>query len=479
MDSRVREMFRRETKYFLEAKNYLSQNDFFSCFRIFEQLVELDIDIPNVEGLRERLPYALLKISSEKIDRNDIITFFPIVWGKFEVFVKKLLFIVNKEQYELLSSNQANGLAEYMSALGVSPFIDKDKQTKQTKALYDTYRLRNTEAHSCETWSTKDFYYNLCSTLAAYLIVVKETIPQIEKAKATAPDKYKLDLVCSMQYITNISFPEFLHYQFYRIADINAPFKAISASGIPFEIEFDEKGLLTKSADYKSEGGTCTIKHRTCYEYSKDIVKVRHNMSTTQNGDFASPEEETEYLEYHYDSCGHCIGIDKYRKRKNRFVKNTSWSIDYLSDGGVVITDSRYAPVQFYDKENIDNHFIENGIQYKIIRKSVRCFDSEGYLKKITDESGRTIERWSYNQGVPVRVEKANGIIIDIRTLGNDLLYYECAPMEAEDRLIQRVVFHSGRIQEIDYYRSSPDTPKQDPYEQHEQGVTRYHFSYY
>jgi len=47
-------------------------------------------------------------------------------------------------------------------------------------------------------------------------------------------------------------------------------------------------------------------------------------------------------------------------------------------------------------------------------------------LKKITDESGRTIERWSYNQGVPERVEKANGIIIDIRTLGNDLLYYEC-----------------------------------------------------
>lgn len=96
MDTKVRDLFRMETEDMVQFMN------FNEIYYIFEQLVQFDVKVPELEGLGERLSYALNMIATTKLDRNDIITFFPIVWEKFEVYVKQLLYIINSCKYEVI-----------------------------------------------------------------------------------------------------------------------------------------------------------------------------------------------------------------------------------------------------------------------------------------------------------------------------------------------------------------------------------------
>lgn len=72
MNSKVRNLFRNE------SKDIESFTNFNQVYFVFEQMVEYDVDVPEIEGLQERLPYALNKIATEKLDRNDVLTYFPM-----------------------------------------------------------------------------------------------------------------------------------------------------------------------------------------------------------------------------------------------------------------------------------------------------------------------------------------------------------------------------------------------------------------
>ena len=100
----------------LEIKDRLkySQKDFYEIYFYFSQLIKFDIDKEGISGLTERLAPALNFVASQKMDRQDIVTYFPAIWGSFEVFVKKTLYLVNPNLHRKLNKNQNYTLVNYL-----------------------------------------------------------------------------------------------------------------------------------------------------------------------------------------------------------------------------------------------------------------------------------------------------------------------------------------------------------------------------
>ena len=99
MDSNIRSWIQLEIK----DKLTYSQKDFYEIYYYFSQLIKYDIDKEGISGLTERLAPALNFVSTQKMDRQDIVTYFPDIWGSFEVFVKKTLYLINPKTYRKLS----------------------------------------------------------------------------------------------------------------------------------------------------------------------------------------------------------------------------------------------------------------------------------------------------------------------------------------------------------------------------------------
>lgn len=89
MDVKVRDLFRQETSDRVKFKN------FDDIYYIFEKLLDFDVPIQAVSGLSEQFTVALDTIATSKLDRLDMLRNFPLVWGNFEVYVKKIVYIIN------------------------------------------------------------------------------------------------------------------------------------------------------------------------------------------------------------------------------------------------------------------------------------------------------------------------------------------------------------------------------------------------
>ena len=84
----------------LETKEYYEKENFDEVYFMLQHIIECDIEAPGITGLSERLPYALNRIAEDGLTRQDIMTFFPIVWQKFEPYVKKILYIIDPKGFE-------------------------------------------------------------------------------------------------------------------------------------------------------------------------------------------------------------------------------------------------------------------------------------------------------------------------------------------------------------------------------------------
>src|SRR5699024_5510832 len=106
---------------------------------IFEKLLDFDVPIQAVSGLSEQFTVALDTIATSKLDRLDMLRNFPLVWGNFEVYVKKIVYIINRKKYKELKENAA-GLAGYLKVLDIEVNVPEHSRTDRTEIIFRIYK---------------------------------------------------------------------------------------------------------------------------------------------------------------------------------------------------------------------------------------------------------------------------------------------------------------------------------------------------
>ncbi len=184
MDNRVRDFIRTETKSILRIER---AGDFEEVYSVFLRILDVETpSIPGSEYIGSRVRYALEKIALEKLDRDDIITYLPIVSGKFEAFCGKALYLV--DQGKGLHTREDGGqedhsLTAVLYDLGISAFVKNPKnRTAVSQAVHFAYSMRDLTSADMEDWAMAKCFYRLSQCLAAYLIVVGKNLSAIKSA---------------------------------------------------------------------------------------------------------------------------------------------------------------------------------------------------------------------------------------------------------------------------------------------------------
>ena len=362
MNSRVRDFFR------VETKDIVSFNNFDQIYYVFEQMILYDIDVPELEGLGERLPLALNKIATEKLDRDDVITFFPIVWGKFEPYARKILYIINPKEYEVVRKDKNSSIVTILDKMGIKVFLQKHERTNETDAIYSTYKIRNAEAHQCDTWSLRKCYDILANAMASFLIVTNRALPALQSAMENVSQDRKIELY-DFKDLPKIKVDIFDHRftgnLFFNLNEYFTGYRKIGDSS------FDEEGWII-STEYVIDGEKTHID----YDYVKDcqrVIRQSERIIYTYEDNKPQRIEENDYRTYSYDDEDKLIKIEIYHRFSGRdaFTRSQIIEVEYLTDGGLKVTRLK-CRMPHSDRKN------EKGEEISII--DTRYFDRFGYL---------------------------------------------------------------------------------------------------
>ena len=124
MRAKMKEWIRIETC----KKLGYSPKKFDEVYYYFEKVIFFELDNKKIGGLDESLSIAFKKIAFEKLDREDAVTYFPMIWGNFEPFVKKVVYFVDKKTYKKLTSKEGTSVVEYLKHIGFPVFLPKQEQ---------------------------------------------------------------------------------------------------------------------------------------------------------------------------------------------------------------------------------------------------------------------------------------------------------------------------------------------------------------
>lgn len=418
MDSNIRSWLQLEIK----DKLTFSQKDFYEIYYYFSQLIKYDIDKEGISGLTERLTPALQFVATQKMDRQDIVTYFPDIWGSFEVFVKKTLYLIKPSVYRKLKKNTNSSLVNYLNELGFPVFVDKPYRTVESNCIYGSYLLRNIESHEYNKWSSRKFYEELNICLCGYMLVIKQVLPDLKTAFSkipnfTQPQFNDFNLILALNtfhlYPYNIN-------QLRGLKKITIPQK----NGISY-LEYDEDGKLL-STFHKFDG----------YEPELD----KYNYVSEGNKLIATSEKEPR--DYIYDSNGQLISVTTYDIRAGKENKETNKNeIQYLEDGGIVITHKKYSS---HSQEYIhETHF---------------TYDPTGKLLHIKYRN-HTFDKFNYDNNRLISFKTSSNKHIDVKYLDEEMYFvYKDEQLEETKEIVERHFhFENGILKFMKYYAPTPD----------------------
>lgn len=444
MNSKVRDLFRIETKDIVTLEN------FNQVYYVFEQMVQYDIDVPELEGLGERLPYALNKIATEKLERNDIITFFPIIWGKFEPYVRKLLYAIDKEGYALIQKDKNSSLVNVLEKIGIKVFVSENKRTKETDAIFTIYKLRNAEAHQCEAWSVRKCYDKLAKTMVAFLLVTNKVLPDIQKAMEELPVEKRINVPAVMKTALKVDIFDVRFKRNYFI-NLNGFFEGYRSikddlRNSVIDTQYDSDGWLqyikSESDDYLSE---------TFYVYEKRegrVVKCTQNGVLVHKNTGDREEEKKDFREYIYNDENNLVRVVVYRmkKRYNAFVKTEEFEVEYLTDGGIVVVQKSIG-VKDRSGKNV-------GYEYEVLRETKWIFDAQWRLKKRITLSGVT--EYIYDNDVLVSTKNPNNIV-QIKRIGDNVFRIYDDTYNNKSRVLEKRLYQEDKLVRISKYKYIDD----------------------
>lgn len=447
MNSKVRNLFRNE------SKDIESFTNFNQVYFVFEQMVEYDIDIPEIEGLQERLPYALNKIATEKLDRNDVLTYFPIIWGKFEQYARKVLFIIDPNEYAKIKANKNSSLVDVLGKLGIRVFVQKQNRTNTTDAIYTAYNLRNTEAHKCEKWSLRKCYDKMAKVMTAYMVVTNKVLPKLEMVMKSVPDEKKIRVIAESRFRSinaDIFDARFTIPIFFNLNDYFSLCSRVYDSRFNTYYYFNREGWVVSSKSLQQKYG-----HETTYTFDIEEQKIVRRKATTS---FAYDREtdETEFKKYTYDDENRITRIENYDvdgpngKSMPRYI----FEIEYLTDGNILITRKRIMRQTSFNER-------KTGEKFEIRVDNTTMFD----------EMGRMIQRNGANylyseNGSLIRIEYPNNSFDDIRIIGNNMFMRHRKKEGDEGFIKEKRLYSDGKLRKITIYKAEdrsgrkPDCPE-------------------
>ena len=423
MDSNVRSWMQLEIK----DKLTLLQKDFYEIYYYFSQVIKYEIDEEGISGLTERLAPALNFVSTEKMDRQDIVTYFPAIWGSFEVFVKKTLYLIDNKAYKRLSKNPKNTLINYLNELNFPVIISNPSlRTPESDIIYGAYQLRNTESHELNKWSLRKIYEELTTCLCGYLLVTKEVLNDLKIAFSQTPNFVQ-------PQFNDFNMLLFLNTMFIYPLEINRlqGLKKVTTpqgKAISF-LEFNEEGRLLSSTHNPAKGEPLTTEYTFTKENNKLIAK-----------------SDCDCREYFYNNNGQIVSEILYDKRagKQNFVKCGEREIQYLEDGKILIINKK---ISTNSKNEL---YYANEQQF--------TYDPSGNLLHVK-YSDNTFAKYNYDNNHLVSLKSSSKKHIEVRYLDEEVYFvYNEEQLEGIKEIIERHYhFDNGKLKSAKHYNQTPD----------------------
>lgn len=423
MNSSVRTWIQLE----INDKLSFSPKDFYETYYYFSQLIEYEVEKKGLSGLTERLTFALSFISSQKMDRQDIITYFPVIWGSFEIFTKKILYLIDPKTYNKLSKNPNSSLFNYLNELGFPVNItDSSLRTPESDIIYDSYKLRNIEAHEYNKWSLSEFYAKLNICLCGYMLVTRQVLQSLK----TAFNKMSNFVQPQFNDFNILLFLNIMSFYDLEINRLHGLKKITSFHGKNMSfLEFDKEGKVLFST-YSPANGTPLS---TEYTYTKKDNKL---IATS----------DRDYRVYSYNNDGQIISEILYTKKGNsqHFIKCGENEIQYLEDGKVLIVNRK---IVTNDKNEL----------YCLAEQQF-TYDSNGNLLHI-QHSDNTFKKYIYNNHQLISFKSSSQRQTDVKYLDEEVFFiYKEELLEGTNEIIEKHFhYENGILKYLKHYAPTPD----------------------
>ena len=424
MNTAVRDFVR------LETNGAYFEAPFDEIFYYFKRIIEYDIDIDCVEGISERLGNSLQTISGSKLDRSDMLTLFPAVWASFEPFTKKVLYLVDEEAFNRITSDKHSSIVDYLKKLGFPVFVEESKRTINSNIIYNSYLLRNDSSHECRKYSNGKLYKNLDNILAALLIIVDKNLEKI-KAGMTAHSIYHS---CSFELTNNQQVMRILNTLDMSTGCL-ADFSGIKTRTIKHFDKtrtkelYDEKGRLASKIVNSAE-----ITYKYSFQYDENIngdvdrcVEISVFNDPKHGGDYTRDEDS---IIYSYNDEDKLYKIDYYDKNK---------------EGSPIVT--RTIMVEYEDDGSLTVSLIDINRRTGDARK-VGVYHYDNMLRKISGKNGLLTMTYEYAEdGSLKQIKEIGGTFYTVEVLGDNVFVKHHINSDDEGKIIEKWKLNKdGRI---------------------------------
>ena len=321
-----------------------------------------------------------------------------------------------------------------MNAIGLKTKIPKEQRTPETEIIHECYLKRNIESHDCEDWSLGKLFETQSIFLMGFYLVTSQASLLLERVD-TKSQLFNYEYLDFDKVGITLDVTDYNYESFFNVSDFAVPLKRVLADDRIIEL-YDDQGKLTDRNVYNEDG---TLDSHSSYEY--DIVNgrpIKQYRTDINNGD-------NRFLlkEYSYNQEGYLTDISWYTERKNgnlnkkvRYCRSHI-NIEYQTNGCIVIRDYR----KKYDPRN--DEVVDDRISLL-----EHIYDSTGRLLSVKT-NGKTVKRYSYDQNVLVRINSTLGRIIEVDTLGEEIIFLR-KNLVTDDSSIEKVCkYKEGLIYEM------------------------------
>ena len=158
-----------------ETNGVIESNMFESVYSNFMNVVKYYTDKKKFSGIEEYIIPKLEMLANETIEKKEkLIDSYLSLCMTFEPYVKKVLFIVDRDRYENLAKSESNALVEYLKAVGYSVFVKAENRNKITDIIFKAHEFRNDKSHECENLKISQLYERIDIYICAYMLVAQK-----------------------------------------------------------------------------------------------------------------------------------------------------------------------------------------------------------------------------------------------------------------------------------------------------------------
>lgn len=424
MNNKVRDYVRLEMSRLPEVnKHKIDLTDFDTIYPLFERILNSDTGDRGLDGLRGQLSDSIERIICTKIDRSDIDKYFPNVWGNYEPYIRKIIYLFDREKYIELKQNRAtfDSYLAYLDIESIEP--DEEKRTPESECFFRAKQLRNIDSHECPIMSVRECYENLIYSIAAMYLATKKAYFKLNRERVIdktdfarfTPKAIKRDVLFFIAF-SGIG-------DIFRLSEYCQNIRDISMKGAVYYYHyfFNKNGNLLRSA-IKNENR----KMKYNYKYVKT--------GNTEERIRQCKETEENYVDaiYTYNAFNDLTQIEEYELDRGKRVLHSTTSIDYLTDGEIVIRK------------------VDESSQLKYILK----YNNKGLLvyKSLPSSFPST---FVYSEaGVLSEINREDGTRIEVNRIMNTL-QFESVNLNGERFIEQLWTIKDGKIRRIIHYQSN------------------------